>query len=423
MSTPAFGITNPEADAVRRANLRKYRTIATGALIIAAAIYFIMHLIDAPWAGYVQAAAEAGMVGGLADWFAVTALFKHPLGLKIPHTALVKSKKDQIGDNLSDFVKENFLDHQVISQKIHDANIPGKVGQYVSDNTTQITGFAAQVGLYGLGTIDTKTIEELVKTYGIDKLAEPEWGPPAGRVLAELLAQNKLDPLIDELAHFLHSLATKSHPVIERVTETRTERWGPLKLANSLISDKVYQELVNFTSNVVADPQHELRLLFKQRLRRLADELQHDPEMIARAEVVKNEIMAAKPVADLGHEIGVLLTDKLREALETPDSALRQQIAGYLEQLGEKLTHNVEWNYKTEQWLIKFVLWLTDNYGGQITTIIGDTIRGWDADSTSEKIELMVGKDLQYIRLNGTVVGALAGLVIYSISQLLIALT
>ena len=417
---------SPEVEAERRRVLRRYKAVATGLLLVAAAIYFACQWAEAQpgetatWVGFVRAAAEAGMIGGLADWFAVTALFRKPLGLPIPHTAIVRNKKDQIGESLSGFVGENFLNAELITQKVRAAGIPDRAGEWLSqpENAEKVSSEAGRLTANIVRALDPKDAEAVINTMLIDKLAQPEWAPPAGRLLEQLIEEGRTEPVVDELVQWLHRKALGSEALITRILDERLPTWAP-QFLNDVVGDKVYRELVQWTSAVSTDPNHEARHAIRRFLNNLARDLQEDPTMIQRVEDMKHDIMGSTPVQGLASALWASTSTTLIDAAENPDSLLRQKVAELAVSWGNNLRSDAELRESLDRRITGAAAFLADNYANEVTSIISETVERWDADEASDKIELMVGKDLQYIRLNGTVVGALAGLLIYTVSHLI----
>lgn len=284
-------------DDAKRRDLRRMKAVATGFLLVATAIYLFCRWQETrgagEWVGYVRAASEAGMVGALADWFAVTALFRHPLGIPVPHTAIIKRKKDQLGASLSSFVGSNFLAPEVVSAKVENARIPLRLGTWMAEpeHAERIAQETSTV-LRGLVTVlREEDIQQIIDNTIVKRIAEPEWGPPIGRVLSELLAENRQLPLIDMLAERAHQWALGSQETIDRIISRDSPSWSP-KFVDLLLGERIHRELVEFTWKVRSDPDHEVRVAANRFLADYARDLQHDPVTIAKAEKVKAEIIS-----------------------------------------------------------------------------------------------------------------------------------
>jgi uncharacterized membrane-anchored protein YjiN (DUF445 family) len=376
--------------------------------------------ITATWVGYVGAAGEAGMVGALADWFAVTALFKHPLGIPIPHTAIIKRKKDQLGEGLGTFVRENFLSPQVVETKLRDAQIPGRLGKWLSDTThaQRVAAETATVLRVLVELLRDDDVQHVIDRMIVRRIAEPQWGPPVGRVLATLLAEHRQEALIQLLADRAFQWSLNAGEIIQRVVERDSPNWSP-RFIDHLVGDRIHRELMDFTDKVRRNPDHELRRSATRFLFEFADDLQHDDATIARAEAVKEQLMAREEVTNAAATAWKTLKRLMLEGVDDPSSALRTRVADAVVRIGESLRDDAELRDKVDNWIVRAAEHLVAQYGVEITAIITDTIERWDAEEASRRIELHVGRDLQFIRINGTVVGSLAGLAIYAIAQLL----
>jgi uncharacterized membrane-anchored protein YjiN (DUF445 family) len=376
--------------------------------------------VTATWVGYVRAAAEAGMVGALADWFAVTALFKHPLGIPIPHTAIIKRKKDQLGEGLGTFVRENFLSPPVVETKLRDAQIPGRLGKWLSETShaQRVAAETATVLRVLVELLRDEDVQTVIDRMIVRRIAEPQWGPPVGRVLATLLAEHRQEALIQLLADRAFQWSLNAGEVIQRVVERDSPSWSP-RFIDHLVGDRIHRELMDFTDKVRRNPDHELRRSATRFLFEFADDLQHDEATIARAEAVKEQLMAREEVTKAAATAWKTLKRLVLEGVDDPSSALRTRIADAVVRVGESLRDDADLRDKVDNWIVRAAEHLVAQYGVEITAIITDTIERWDAEEASRRIELHVGRDLQFIRINGTVVGSLAGLVIYGLAQLL----
>jgi uncharacterized membrane-anchored protein YjiN (DUF445 family) len=400
------------------------KVVATSFLVGATVIFLLCTWAQsqgaAAWVGYVRAAAEAGMVGALADWFAVTALFKHPLGLPIPHTAIIKRKKDQLGEGLGTFVRENFMSPEVIGAKLRDAQVASRTGKWLCEpvNANRVAAEASTVLRVLVEMLRDEDIQQVLDRMIVKRIAEPKWGPPVGRVLTSLLEERRQEALIQLLADRAFEWSLNSNEIIARVIERDSPTWSP-RWVDNLIGERIHRELVDFTDKVRRNPDHELRRSATKFLFEFAADLQNDEATIARAEKVKDQIMARDEVAKAAETAWTAAKRIILESVEDPSSTLRTRIADSVVHIGESLRDDVELRDKVDNWIIRAAQHLVAEYGTEITAIITETIERWDADMASDRIELHVGRDLQFIRINGTVVGSLAGLAIYSIAQLL----
>ena len=415
---------DPGADAERARNLRQMKAVALGFLLGATVIFLACRWGEARggpgWLGYVGAAAEAGMVGALADWFAVTALFRHPLGLRIPHTAIIKRKKDQLGEGLGSFVRENFLSPDVIETKVRDAQVAGRLGKWLSEpqHAARVADEASTVLRVVVELLNDEDIQHVIDRTIVKRLAEPQWGPPVGRLLGQLLAENRQEALIQLLCDRAFEWSLNAGETIERVVTRDSPTWSP-RFVDHLVGDRIHRELMDFTDKVRRNPNHELRQSANRFLFEFASDLQNDGATIARAEAVKEQLMARDEVTRAAETAWKTLKRLVLDGVDDPASPLRSRIADSVMQIGASLCDDAELRDKVDNWMVRGARHLVEQYGGEATAIITDTIERWDAEEASRRIELHVGRDLQFIRINGTVVGALAGLVIYTAAKFL----
>ena len=421
---PALKAGDPATDAERRSALRRMKMVATGFLVVAGVIYLVaeyaLHNGAPSWVGYFRAAAEAGMVGGLADWFAVTALFRHPLGIPIPHTALIRRKKDQLGTSLGGFVGENFLDPEMVSEKVRGARIPERAGEWLAetDNRALASDQAAKAIRSVLAVLRDEDAVAIIERTIVARIAEPEWGPPAGRILAELLDEGRHLPLLDLMADRAHEWVEAHPETIDRWVREKAPTWAP-QFVNELLSDRAYRELREWTWQIKVDKQHAVRLALIGFVEDFARDLQHDPSTMAKLESFKHEVMNREEVRRAAGSAWSAAKRMIVEATEDTSSTLRVKIDDLLRRLAEMLVGDEKMRSRLDDYMTRTARYVAENYAGEVTSIISDTVERWDADEASDKIELLAGKDLQFIRINGTVVGALAGLVIHATTELL----
>jgi uncharacterized membrane-anchored protein YjiN (DUF445 family) len=408
--------------AARQRDLRRMKAVATGFLLGATVIFFLARWWEVgggpPWIGYVRAMAEAGMVGALADWFAVTALFRRPLGLPIPHTAIIPSKKDALGANLGDFVGENFLSEEVVRDKLARVEVASRVGEWIGrqDNADRITAELATAARGVVTVLRDDAVQEVIEQVLVRKLMERAVGPPLGKVLQGVLEDGAHHRLVDLVCDRAYDWVSANHDTVLRIVRERAPVWSP-RFVDDLIADRVFLEVQNFAWAVKTDPDHPMRKAVDRFLVEFAADLQNDPETIARAERIKHQIVGHPDVQKFIGQAWGTVKDLILDAAADPSSALRTRVRDGLVGLGVRLATDPELRAKIDGWLAAAATYVVRHYRREITTLITDTVERWDAEETSRKIELQVGRDLQFIRINGTVVGSLAGLVIYTVGQ------
>ena len=408
------------ADQERRRGLQVMKGIALGALLLAAAVFAFAFAFQEqfPWLGYVRAAAEGAMVGALADWFAVTALFRHPLGIPIPHTAIIPKRKDEIGRTLGEFVETEFLRGDVVRTKLEATAIAARAGEWLSQpsHADRVVAEGSVMASGVLRALSDDEVQAVIEDLAREHLIAPDWGPPLGEWLQRIVEagahHDAVDLAVDSIGAWLEANQAAFHGLVSR----RLPSWVP-SVAHRFVDDTVYNEALKFVAAVHADPRHPARVAIDAYLVRLADNLQHDPATIGRLEDAKATLFDSPRVRELAAQAWNTAKAGLLASLADPKSALRVRATSAVAEVGERLTTDAALQRRVDEWVIGAAVFLVDRYRSDIASIITDTVERWDPAETTEKIELQVGRDLQYIRLNGTIVGALAGLAIFTIAH------
>lgn len=408
------------ADQERAAALRRMKTFALSLLIVAAIVFGVSFALQGqyPWLEYVRAASEGAMVGALADWFAVTALFRHPLGLPIPHTAIIPTRKDAIGASLSGFVRDNFLSSAVVRAKLETVDVARKAGVWLASpaGAERVAKEGAAVVRGAFTVLNDDDVQAVIEGMVRKHLLTPPWGPPLGRVAEQVFAAGHHHQLVDVLVDRAADWVSANYDTVSRLVTDRSPSWVP-SFANELVGDKVYIELSKFVAAVQSDPNHQVRQSIDAYLRDLAQDLQHEPTMIARVEGMKAELLGDPQVRSLAGRTWATIKRVLLEAVSDPRSELHQRFTTAVRDFGARLVEDEELAGKVNAWVADAASYVVGTYKDDIAGVIEDTVARWDAEETSQKIELQVGKDLQFIRINGTVVGALAGVLIFAVAH------
>ena len=408
------------AQLVKRRQLRRMKLVAGGLLLGAAVVYIVTTIFGGHgWVGYVRATAEASMVGALADWFAVTALFRRPLGLPIPHTAIIPSRKDALGTSLGDFVGTNFLAENVVRDRLRRVGIGARFGTWlaVPEHAERVTAEIATMARGAVAVLRDEDVQAVVEQAVVARVMAVPWGPPLGKLLGRVFADGTHHKLVDLLCDRAYEWVRDNHSTVLRVVSDRAPTWSP-RFVDSLLADKVYGEVLSFAWAVKTDVNHPMRLAIDTFLIEFSQDLQTDPDTMKRAEQVKHQVLEHPEVKTLISSAWGTAKRMLLDAAEDPSSELRTRVRTGLVTLGKRLVDEDPLRDKVNTWVEDAAGYVVRNYSAEITTLITDTVARWDAQETSRKIELQVGRDLQFIRINGTVIGALAGLLIYTLSQL-----
>jgi uncharacterized membrane-anchored protein YjiN (DUF445 family) len=419
---PAFAYT--EADEEKRRGVRRMKTTATGLLLGVALVFVLATWAKnaglGGWAGYVAAAAEAGMVGALADWFAVTALFRHPLGIPIPHTAIIPNKKDQLGASLGSFVGENFLSSDVVRVRLKAVGIGSRLGAWLAQpaHADRVTA-ELSTALRGALTVLRDSDVQAVVGEAITRRAEAvEVAPGIGKTLQKVVADGAHHRAVDLICTRAHDwLVFHSDSVMDAV-EGGAPGWTP-RFVDKKIGERVYKELLRFVTEMRDMPGHPARGAIDRFLGDFAADLQSDTDTRARVERMKSELLARSEVQDVIASVWASVRAMIISAAEDDRSELRLRARASLLSLGSRLATDSRLQAKVDGWVEDAAVYVVTTYRGEITSLISDTVASWDAEHTSRKIEAHIGRDLQFIRINGTVVGALAGLLIYTVAHAL----
>ncbi|MDQ1245975.1 MAG: hypothetical protein QG597_342 [Actinomycetota bacterium] len=400
-----------------------------GLLIVAGVIFVIGWYFekqpDSSWIwGYVRAAAEAGMVGGLADWFAVTALFRHPMGIPIPHTALIPAKKDQLGASLADFVRVNFLNPQVVRARVAAADPAGRLGTYLQQPATRrrVVAEGATLAATGIRSINDAEAQLIVRNLLFEQAAVYAWGPPAGRLLGAVVADRNHEPAVDALFRVARDWVVEHEQQIVELVAERGPAQGFFlaRAAHEAVGRRAYQELHTWLNEAVADPTCGIRQAVDNWLAETAIRLREDPELISRVELFKQRVLASPETHEAVASIWPTTRRILLESLADPEGELRRRAEDWVASTADRLVGDAEFRATVNERIEGAAAYLSERYGQEAVVLISETVARWDATEASERIELQVGRDLQYIRINGTVVGALAGIVIHAVGTLLL---
>ncbi|MEU4844320.1 DUF445 domain-containing protein [Streptomyces gilvosporeus] len=417
------GFDHSPADEGRRRAVRRMKALATGLLLIVAVIYVLAKWAQSSgaggWTGFVAAAAEAGMVGALADWFAVTALFKRPMGLPIPHTAIIPTKKDQLGQSLGDFVGENFLSDEVVRRRLRAVGIGSRLGGWLAEprNADRVTA-ELSTALRGALTVLRDSDVQAVVGEAITRRADAqEIAPGIGTLLEKVVAEGGHTRVVDLVCARAHDWLVEHGDSVMEAVSGGAPGWTP-RFVDRRVGDRVYKELLRFVTEMRDMPGHPARGAVDRFLTDFATDLQRDPETRARVERLKSEVLGRGEVQDLIASAWGAVRAMIVAAAEDERSQLRLRVRASLLSLGQRMAVDKRLQNKVDGWLEGAAGYVVTTYQGEITSLITDTVAGWDAEHTSRKIEAHIGRDLQFIRINGTVVGALAGLAIYTASHI-----
>jgi uncharacterized membrane-anchored protein YjiN (DUF445 family) len=407
-----------EAERARRLAVMKRR--ATGLLVLFTALFIAARLLESryPWLGVVRAISEAAMVGGLADWFAVTAIFRQPMGLPIPHTAIVPTRKDRIGRSLGNFVQKHFLTREVLTRHLSGLQIAHRAAAWASEPeharrvATQVAGGLARAA----DVLPGDDVREAIHTSLVSRGRAMQVAPILREVLSFVAADGRHQVLLDRALELVAGLVHQNRDAIRERVGTETPWWVP-----TVIDEKLYQKIVSGVERMLAEvreqPDHPVRLQFDRVLDDFIEGLQHSPEMIDRAERAKERLLEAPVVAELSGS----LWDSTRRSLlryADPDSPSPAPLERGIVAAAEAVLANESLLAEIDAAVINATVSAVERYRPEIAGLIERTVSDWDAEDATRRIEVAVGRDLQFIRINGTLVGGLVGLLLYLLSEL-----
>jgi uncharacterized membrane-anchored protein YjiN (DUF445 family) len=408
---------------------KRMRWTATGMLAAMAVVFIATHGLVAahPAWGYVNAFAEAAMVGGLADWFAVTALFRHPLGLPIPHTAIIPENKDRIADTMAAFLRENFLTPAVVARRMSGMNIAKAAGEFLAasperggtDHRSRITSGAAELLAEVLESLDPDRLGNQVRSGLAGQLAKLDIAPLVGRMIETTMADKRHQPLIDGFVRWAGLTIEDNEDTLRDIIHQRVAgvlRWTGL---DKTISSNVLDGLYKLLAEVLVNPDHPLRGKVEEGLAKLGQDLQHDPETRAKVEDMKRDLIANPAVAVWWTGVWERIRRSLITRARDPESSMGEDMRDMLAELGQALQADERLQLQINRFARRTAVGVATRYGDQIVRLVSETVRRWDARTITDRVEGAVGRDLQFIRINGTLVGGLVGMTLHFLTTVL----
>ncbi|MCW3158341.1 DUF445 domain-containing protein [Micropruina sonneratiae] len=410
-------------DLERAARLRRMKLLALSLLLLAAVVYLLTlrPAEGVPWGvwGFVNAGAEAAMVGALADWFAVTALFRHPLGLPIPHTAIIPKRKNDIARNLQDFFTENFLTEEIIRERIGSLRAGTRLGQWlqVDANADRVVAEGARLGRVALAQVSDADVTHLVGEVIVPRLETEPLAGPIGDLLDAVVTDGAHRGLVDLVVGEVHDWLRRHPDTFNGIVGERAPKWAP-GFVNRRVVRWTYDQAVEWLWAIRSDRDHPTRAALDDLLHQIARDLQHNPVVAERAERLKRRLLTHPQTVETIVGLWQTVRASLDDALTAEDSELRRRAHRAVQRFGRALLDDSELRTRLEGGLEDAAAFVVQTYGAELSTVISHTIERWDGRDAARKIELHVGRDLQFIRINGTVVGCLAGLAIHTVSLL-----
>lgn len=412
-------------DEAKRKQLRKYKAFATGLFVLMAIIFILTTIFqktnDSHWIGYVRAFSEAAMVGALADWFAVTALFRHPLGLPIPHTNLIENSKERLGDNLGSFVVTNFLSPQNIRPYIQKLKVSNFVGEWLSKEKNQeiLIKNLSDIVLDILNKLDNSAVSGFISKKVSEMTDGIKLNKIVGNGIGYILDKNDHQRIVTNLSRQIKDYIIENDEMIQDRVKKGSYSFIPAFVDNK-IADKIASGLSDFFKEIEEDPQHEIRTLITKKIHEFSVDLKEDPAWENEFKNIKNDLLKNDKLEEYSNDIWVSIKKTLMKELQDEQSSLKNYLSKNLNEFSQNLKTDENLQNKVDHWVrvtaYKYILKNTHQFGNLISSTVGN----WKGKELSEKFELEVGKDLQFIRVNGTLVGGLVGLIIYTIAHFFI---
>jgi uncharacterized membrane-anchored protein YjiN (DUF445 family) len=418
MSASPVSKLEPESLALRTRRLTAARRRATAFLVGVTVVFVVVTVVGAHGTllGYVQAGAEAGMVGGVADWFAVTALFRRPLGLPIPHTALIVERKDQFAVTLGQFVQENFLNADVLAERIRSARLVPRLAGWLSDpdNAARFAGHAADLVVAAAEALRDEDVQRQLTAELTRALDAVDVASLAGRALRAAIAEGDQAELFNSVLSAADRYVADHYEELRQLFQAEAPRWVPDAVYRRVF-DRLYQRLRQRLATMAEDPSDETRHLFDEWFAGLPDRLETSPEWRERGERLKRDVLGSEGLRDWSSSLWQKAKETLRTQAGDPQSELRRRLADALVATGDRLDSDRRLHDGLERMVESGARALADQFHDELAGLVTATIERWNAEQTSSQLELLLGRDLQFIRINGTVVGAGVGLVLHAI--------
>lgn len=397
---------------------QEMRRLATGLLCLAAGLYIAVRTLapDEIWVGFVLAAAEAAMVGAIADWFAVTALFRHPLGIPIPHTAIIPRRKDAIARQFGRFVQANFLSEAVIAEKLSSMSLSRSVAGWLSrpDNARAVAEQITTLLAGAARVMHDDEIQRLIDARIQSRIRDTSFGPMIGELLTFVTTGRRQQAIIDGAVSFGLRLLDDTDDEIRFTVRRKTPWWFP-----DSVDRVIYEQIVRAISRTLYEMQtdiyHPLRGRAVQALNGLVHDLKHSEELAKKEREFKEELLNEPALRQFIESLWSDIKSSLIRQAESPDPDFHRAIEDAVMQFGKAIREDAGLAGKVDAWVDGSARYLIRTFGNDVAALIQDTIEKWDGDATAERIEHQIGRDLQFIRINGTVVGALVGLAIHTI--------
>lgn len=412
-------------DLEKLAGLRKAKIVATSLLAGSVSLMVVSKLLEAryPIFAYVAAFAEAATIGGLADWYAVVALFKRPMGLPIPHTAIIQQNQGRIADSLGQFVEANFLSPAPVAAKLREVDFAGLIADWLADpvKSASLARFALRLVPQALASMDNSRLKDFVAERLMEQVGGLKIAPIAAKLLTSVTADGRHQKLLDQLIGAIEAILTDQAALDGIRDKIRQELPSLFKLfqADAYLLKKIVASTGSFLDDVRKDPDHPLRHEFDRFVQAFIANLRDSPDYAERAEKLKRDFLGRAEVRGLAQDMWKSLATFLERDAQSPESRMEAHLASLLTDIGRKLRGDERMSREINEGFVVALTGFVEQQKSGVSRFIADQVRSWDMQQMIRLIELNIGRDLQYIRLNGTLIGGLAGLVLHIVEVLL----
>ena len=368
------------------------------------------------WAAWVHAFSEAGMVGALADWFAVVALFRHPLGLPIPHTAIISNRKNDIGENMSRFVADHFLEPDVVRKKLQNTNLAAFVVTWLKSEKGRrsMEDLSVVVLRWALGALHEERVRRFLSRLSSKQLESISLAPVLGNTLEWLVRGQRHQQILTQVLRNSIVLVHDHRDAIRTRVQQESPWWVP-GFVDDRILKKMLERIEHQLFEMALDQDHPLRSRFNKWVEKLAHNLKNSPEHRRLGEDLKQQLLANDELQDYLYGLWREFAYNIETDIEKPESEIRQHVGQWVGGAAEELEGDPDMQAWVNTWLVDAITLVVGRNSAQIASLISDTVKSWDGEDTSRRVELAIGRDLQFIRINGTLVGGLVGLLIHAI--------
>jgi uncharacterized membrane-anchored protein YjiN (DUF445 family) len=396
--------------------LRRMKRIPLLLLCLMAVIFALTLHSPYAWVAWLHAFAEAGMVGALADWFAVVALFRHPLGLPIPHTAIIPNRKNDIGESMSRFVADHFLEPEVVRKKLQSTNLAAFVVSWLKSDKGRrsVEDLSVAVLRWALGALHEKRVRRFLSRLSSKQLANISLAPLLGNTLEWLVRGQRHQQILTQVLRYTIVLVHDNRDTIRARVQKESPWWLP-GFVDDRILKTMLEQIEHQLFEMALDQDHHLRGKFNQWVQKLAHELKSSPEHRRLGDDLKQQLLDNDELQDYLYGLWRELAGNIETDIEKPESVIKQHIGQWLDNVAEELDNDPEMQTWVNAWLVNAITLVVGRNSAQIASLISDTVKSWDGMDTSRRVELAIGRDLQFIRINGTLVGGLVGLLIHAV--------